>query len=84
MFALLTGFSAVNYSTRFALPQIIEAISEDIGLPPEQKATLLGAFFPIYIALMVPGGWLAKTWGPKLCVTADCGLQAAALLLQLP
>lgn len=30
---------------------------------------------------MIPGGWIAKTIGPKLCVTGDCALQAIALLL---
>ena len=33
--------SQVNYSTRFALPQIIQEIANDIGLSPPQKATLL-------------------------------------------
>ena len=63
------------------MPQIIQEISSDIGLMLEQKATLLAAFFPIYICLMIPGGWIMETWGPKLCVTVDCALQAIALVL---
>ena len=55
------GCWQVNYSTRFALPQIIQEIADNVGLSPEQKATLLAAFFPIRACIP-----------PSLCAPSIC------------
>ena len=81
MFTLQTGFAAVNYSTRGALPQMIQAITVEAALTTEQKGVLLSAFFPIYCMLMIPAGYLVKNCGAKLSVTLDLCTHAVALLL---
>ena len=80
MIVLLTAFSSINYSTRGALPQVMMSVAGELSLTTAQQATLLSAFYPVYVALMIPAGWLVRTWGPKNSVTLDLALHAIALL----
>ena len=42
----MTGFSAVNYSARFALPQILQEVVAEYTMGEASKGILLGAFCP--------------------------------------
>ena len=71
MIVLLTAFSSINYSTRGALPQVMMSVAGELSLTTAQQATLLSAFYPVYVALMIPAGWLVRTvhwliWCPPL------------------
>jgi hypothetical protein len=80
MFLLLPAQATTNYSVRGLLPQLIQDIVVVQAFTEAQKSSLLAAFYPGYIAAMLPAGWAVQRFGPKLLLGLDNYLQGAALM----
>ena len=68
---------------RWGLPSLIPFIVEAEGFSAGSAALLLGAFFPGYLAMMMPSGWAAQKLGGKGVLTAG-QLGTGVLLLLAP
>ena len=66
VFPLLGAASFCAFSTRYSLAPLVSVfIAAQAGYTAAQKTYLLSAFFPGYVASMVPGGILASVYGGK-------------------
>lgn len=66
MFPLLGAASFCAFSTRYSLAPLVSVfIAKQVGFTAAQKTYLLSAFFPGYVASMIPGGVLASLYGGK-------------------
>lgn len=65
MYGMLALQAFSNYVTRGALAPMIQFIVADLALSLEQKALLLGAFFPVFTPFQVVAGPLCQIFGGK-------------------
>ena len=71
VFPLLGAASFCTFSTRYAIAPLVSVfIAAQQGYTTAQKTFLLSAFFPGYVASMVPGGVLAQAVGGKAVFSA--------------
>ena len=79
---LLSAQALCIYVPRLALPVLVAFLAEERSFSEAARARLLGAFFPGYMITMVPLGWAAQRFGPKLILQlGNVGTAASMLLL---
>ena len=66
MYALLTIHPMINYTVRPMLAPLAEFVAIEYGLTLAQKATLLAAFFPVFIPTQLVASWLIQRYGAKV------------------
>ena len=70
---VIVGITAVAalwmYIDRVCFSILARSIQTDLGIPDEQKADALGAFFLTYALFQIPTGLLADRFGPRLVLT---------------
>eukprot|EP01043_Picozoa_sp_COSAG02_P006725 COSAG02_NODE_194_length_29788_cov_20.044090_11_plen_435_part_00 len=84
VYTMLSAQLLCNFSIRYMLAPLASVfIAAEYGYSEAQKAALLGAFFPGYMATQFPAGILAQIVGGKGVLTANL-LGHASMLLALP
>lgn len=83
MYGMLALQAFSNYVTRGALAPMIQFIVADLALSLEQKALLLGAFFPVFTPFQVVAGPLCQIFGGKKLLSLNL-FGMSSLLLLLP
>ena len=67
---VIVGITAVAalwmYIDRVCFSTLADPIKTDLGLTPEQRGDILGAFFLTYALFQIPMGSLADRFGPRL------------------
>ena len=81
MYALLTFHPMFNYMMRPMLAPLAEFVAAEAGYTLSQKATLLAAFFPIFIPSQLVAAALIQRFGAKVVSSVqNFGITAALLL----
>ena len=80
MFTLLTVHPMVNYCMRPMLGPLCEFIAAEQGYSVATKATLLAAFFPVFIPMQLLASWSIQRWGAKVITTLQNAGSAVSLL----
>ena len=71
MYSLLVVAQVLNWFTRVGMPQLIPFIVSDMVLSEAQRALLMGAFFPPYVAMQIPAAMLERYTGAKAIIVGN-------------
>ena len=80
---MLAAQPLTNWVIRGAIAPLMQFIVADLKFNASQKAVLLGAFYPGYLATQIPAGFLIQRFGAKLILTANM-LGTSLCTLALP
>jgi ACS family D-galactonate transporter-like MFS transporter len=81
--ALIASMPVTNWVIRGALSFLVPFIARDNGMGEGERAALLAAFYPGYVAGHVPGGWAVQRFGGKAVLAVNMA-GTAALCCALP
>ena len=80
---LLSAQPVTNWVIRGSISFLVPFIAKEMGFTHSERAMLLGAFYPGYVASHVPGGWAVQRFGGKVVLTINM-VGTAVLCVAMP
>ena len=78
---LLSAQPVTNWVIRGSLSFLVPFIAKEMAFSEAERAMLLGAFYPGYVASHIPGGWAVQRFGGKAVLSVN--MAGTALLCVL-
>ena len=71
MYGLIVLMQVLNWFMRVGQPLLTTVIVADLALSEAQRALLMGAYFPPYVAMQIPSALLERYTGAKALIVAN-------------